>query len=113
MNIKCCNACQTKQVLPPFLTIINCLSHPSDVPSSNVDPLDQLGQGIPVVDGTDMSDTVTRVHHHPSDQSLGVECQHRLRGKVDRVEPVPLEHHLHIEKTKMICNVHFQTFHKH
>ena len=44
-----------------------------------------MRDGIAFVDGNAMSETMARVHYCTSCLGAGVEREHRLRGKVERV----------------------------
>ena len=64
------------------------------VPASQVQPEDGVGQGVALVDGHCVGDTISRVHDDTSGTTRGVQGQHSLDGHVHGRSVEGLKHDL-------------------
>ncbi len=56
-----------------------------------------MGQGVTLVDGHSVGDTITRVHHDTSGTTRGIQGQHSLDGNIHGGGVEGLEHDLERE----------------
>jgi hypothetical protein len=70
------------------------------ITAGHVESAGQVGQREALVDGDDVRHTVTRVHDHARQQTLGVEGQHGLRDEAVKRLVVHLALHVAMARVK-------------